>query len=41
MNVEVSRYSGQLTKLFKYHCFLGPHVRKAKAEDKQKQKMKG
>ncbi len=36
MYVEVSRYSSQLTKLFKYHCFLGPHVWKAETEDEQK-----
>ncbi len=40
MDMEVSRYSGHLAKLLKYHCFLGPHVRKAKAKDEQKQKTK-
>ncbi len=40
MHVEVSHYSGELSELFEYHCFFGPHVRKAKAEDEQKKQVK-
>jgi hypothetical protein len=40
MHVEVSRYSGELSELFEYHGFLGPHVRNAKAENEQKKQVK-
>jgi hypothetical protein len=40
MYVEISRYSGELSELLKYHGLLGPHVRNAKADDEQKKQVK-
>jgi hypothetical protein len=40
MHVEVSRYSGELSELFKYHGFFGPHIRNLKAKDEQEKQAK-